>query len=124
MGAFSSNGAKPYTKRAPSKKGGFFTGRQKEWRPFFWQEVDGDLLRMTLDALTRKGYGMAFFVAQGGRGIKVRIYAEGPASDEVVIDAGEFNGLMDWMISDLRSGDEELQQLFEEVSSWLESRNA
>lgn len=103
--------------------GGYFAKREQEWRPFMWAEVDGDLLRMVLDALNYRGQGMAFFLAPGGRGVKVRLYAEGPPSDAVVITAEEMNGLLAWVLDDLKAGDDELRKLYEDVSTWMESRD-
>lgn len=123
MGSLSSNGKAVTKKRPLSSGGGFFTRREDKHRAFMWAEVDGTLLRMTLDALTYRGWGLAFFLANGGRGMKVRVYAEGPPSDAIVLDAGEMNGLLQWILDDMRSGDEELQAIFEEVSTWLENRD-
>lgn len=124
MGSMSSNGTKAFRAKPKGIGGGYFAKRQAESRGFMWSEVDGDRLRMTLDALGRRGYGMAFFVAPGGRGIKVRMYAEGPPSDAVVIDGEEMNGLLDWVLNDLIAGDADLLRLFEDVSTWIESRES
>lgn len=123
MGSLSSNGKGVTKKRAIPSGGGFFTRREEKHRAFMWAEVDGTLLRMTFDALTYRGWGMACFLANGGRGMKVRIYADGPPSDAIVLDASEMNALLQWTLDQLKSSDEEILALFEEVSTWLENRD-
>lgn len=123
MGSMSSNGTKAF--KAPKKQigGSFFGAKELQTEGFRWQDVDGDLLRMVLDSLTWRGWGMAFFLAPGGRGIKVKLYTDTPAKDAVVIRGAEMNALLQFVLNDIATIDDEAKAMFNEVSDWLESRD-
>lgn len=123
MGAFSSNGTASGKKGAKSGKGRFLKGRAVVRRGVQWNHVDGDLLRMVVDALTYQGHMIGFAQASGGVGVKLMIWADGNREDAFIMDAAEMNVVLGEVLADLQAGDESLRQLFDEVSTWLETRN-
>lgn len=123
MAAFSSNGTSPKPKAAKQIGGRFFKEAPRPTRGVHWPNVDGDLLRMTMDALCRGGHMIGFAQASEGMAIKVMIWTDGKREDAYAKDAATLNALMRFVLDDLQAKDDELRDLFNEVSTWLESRD-
>lgn len=123
MGAFSSNGTASKGKARKGGSGRFLKGRARISRGVEWNKVDGDTLRMVIDALTYQGHMIGFAQAAGGVGVKLMIWADGNREDAFLMDAGELNDTLAEVLADLQAGDDSLRQMFEDVSAWLESRD-
>lgn len=122
MGSFSSNGTKAFRKGKGGGEGGFFTAMRAEYEPFLWEQVDGDLLRQVLDALTYRGRGMAFYLATGGRGMKVILYSDQPPSTAMIMTASEMNAMLQWVLDQIAIEDAKHKELLEGAATWAKGR--